>query len=108
MLRLFLCNSLASLFVLKEEEIIEGCKTGKPACQEALYRLYGPRMKGICLRYAKTDFEAEDTFQEAFFSVVMYSTTSTSSCSVIVFCRSAGMSETGLLVSSSRSRICRF
>jgi RNA polymerase sigma-70 factor (ECF subfamily) len=68
-LRLFLCNSLASLFVLKEEEIIEGCKTGKPACQEALYRLYGPRMKGICMRYAKTDFEAEDTFQEAFVSV---------------------------------------
>ena len=43
--------------------------------------------------------------QEAFFNVVMYSTTSTRSCSVIVFCRSAGMSETGLLVSSSKSRL---
>ena len=55
--------------MLTEPEIIEGCKQGKPACQEALYRLYGPRMKGICLRYAKTDFEAEDVFQEAFVNV---------------------------------------
>ena len=55
--------------MLNEQEIIEGCKQGKPACQEALYRLYGPRMKGICLRYAKTDFEAEDVFQDAFVNV---------------------------------------
>lgn len=55
--------------MLTEQEIIEGCKQAKPACQEALYRLYGPRMKGICLRYAKTDFEAEDIFQEAFVNV---------------------------------------
>ncbi|HSI89782.1 MAG TPA: RNA polymerase sigma factor [Adhaeribacter sp.] len=55
--------------MLTEKEIIDGCKKGKPACQEALYRLYGPRMKGICLRYAKTDFEAEDVFQDAFVSV---------------------------------------
>jgi RNA polymerase sigma-70 factor (ECF subfamily) len=55
--------------VLTETEIIEGCKAGKPACQEALYRLYGKRMKGICLRYAKTDFEADDIFQDAFVAV---------------------------------------
>ena len=55
--------------MLTEEEIIEGCKNGKPACQEALYKLYGVRMKGVCLRYAKTDFEAEDTFHEAFVNV---------------------------------------
>ena len=55
--------------MLTEQEIIEGCKQAKPTCQEALYRLYGPRMKGICLRYAKTDFEAEDVFQEAFVNV---------------------------------------
>src|SRR5688572_28587992 len=28
-------------------------------------------MKGICLRYAKTDFEAEDVFQEAFVNVFL-------------------------------------
>ncbi|MFC5272371.1 RNA polymerase sigma factor [Adhaeribacter terreus] len=55
--------------MLTEQEIIEGCKKGKPACQEALYRLYGKRMKGICLRYSKTDFEADDIFQDAFVSV---------------------------------------
>ncbi len=55
--------------MLTEKEIIEGCRLGKPACQEALYRLYGPRMKGICQRYAKTDFEAEDIFQDAFVNV---------------------------------------
>lgn len=55
--------------MLTEAEIIEGCKKGKPSCQEALYRLYGKRMKGICLRYAKTEFEADDIFQDAFVHV---------------------------------------
>ena len=55
--------------MLTEEEIIEGCKKGKPACQEALYQLYGKRMKGICLRYAKTEFEADDIFQDAFVQI---------------------------------------
>lgn len=55
--------------MLSEAEIIEGCKQGKPRCQEALYKLYGSRMKGICMRYAKTPFEAEDTFHEAFVTV---------------------------------------
>jgi RNA polymerase sigma factor (sigma-70 family) len=55
--------------VLTEQEIIEGCKRGKPACQEALYKMYSSRMMAICLRYAKTQFEAEDTFHEAFVNI---------------------------------------
>ena len=55
--------------MLTEQEIIDGCKKGKPACQEALYNQYGSRMMAICMRYAKTRFEAEDVFHEAFVSV---------------------------------------
>ncbi|MDX5345611.1 MAG: sigma-70 family RNA polymerase sigma factor [Hymenobacteraceae bacterium] len=55
--------------MLTEKEIIEGCKKGKAACQEELYRRYSARMMSLCLRYAKTNFEAEDVFQEAFVNV---------------------------------------
>ena len=58
--------------LLTEPEIIEGCKKGKPSCQEALYNQYGGRMMAICLRYAKTQFEAEDVFHEAFVTVFKY------------------------------------
>jgi RNA polymerase sigma factor (sigma-70 family) len=51
------------------QEILEGCKQGKPRCQEALYNLFGRKMMGICLRYANTRFEAEDVFHEAFVKV---------------------------------------
>jgi RNA polymerase sigma factor (sigma-70 family) len=52
-----------------EEEIINGCKKGKPQFQEALYNLYGSRMMGVCLRYAQDSMEAEDVFQETFIKV---------------------------------------
>ena len=52
-----------------EQEIIDGCKNQKPAFQEALYTLYAGRMMAICKRYAKTGFEAEDVFHDAFVKV---------------------------------------
>ncbi len=52
-----------------EQEIIDGCKKEKPSFQEALYKLYAGRMMAICKRYAKTDFEAEDVFHDAFVKV---------------------------------------
>jgi RNA polymerase sigma factor (sigma-70 family) len=52
-----------------EEAIIEGCKREEPAFQELLYQKYSARMMAICVRYAKTRFEAEDIFHEAFVKV---------------------------------------
>jgi RNA polymerase sigma factor (sigma-70 family) len=51
------------------QEILEGCRKGKPRYQEALYNLFGRKMMGICMRYADTRFEAEDIFHEAFVKV---------------------------------------
>ncbi|AHM62984.1 RNA polymerase, sigma-24 subunit, ECF subfamily protein [Flammeovirgaceae bacterium 311] len=52
-----------------EEEIIEGCRQGKPSAQEKLYNLYSKRMMAVCVRYTKSRFEAEDIFHEAFVKV---------------------------------------
>jgi RNA polymerase sigma-70 factor (ECF subfamily) len=52
-----------------EEAIIEGCKREEPAFQELLYKKYASRMMAVCSRYAKTRFEAEDVFHEAFVKV---------------------------------------
>ncbi|WP_234462332.1 RNA polymerase sigma factor [Adhaeribacter terrigena] len=52
-----------------EEAIIEGCKREEPAFQELLYNKYASRMMAVCSRYAKTRFEAEDVFHEAFVKV---------------------------------------
>ncbi len=61
--------STSKLPVHSEAEIIEGCKKGKAAFQEALYQSYSRRMMAVCLRYTKSRFEAEDIFQEAFVKV---------------------------------------
>ncbi|MFC5269165.1 RNA polymerase sigma factor [Adhaeribacter terreus] len=52
-----------------EEAIIEGCKREEPAFQELLYKKYASRMMAVCTRYAKTRFEAEDVFHDAFVKV---------------------------------------
>lgn len=52
-----------------EEAIIDGCKRGEPRFQELLYQKYAARMMAVCTRYAKTRFEAEDVFHEAFVKV---------------------------------------
>ncbi len=52
-----------------EKELIAGCQRGDARCEEALYKRYGARMMGVCVRYGRTRFEAEDIFQEAFVKV---------------------------------------
>lgn len=37
--------------------------------QEALYKKYASKMMGVCMRYAYSNFEAEDIFQDAFVKV---------------------------------------
>ncbi|HLP95177.1 MAG TPA: sigma-70 family RNA polymerase sigma factor [Saprospiraceae bacterium] len=48
---------------------VRGCQNGDEKAQSAFYNHYKKRLMGICLRYARTTFEAEDIFQEAFIKV---------------------------------------
>ncbi|WP_187262545.1 RNA polymerase sigma factor [Pontibacter beigongshangensis] len=52
-----------------EEKLIEGCIAGKREVQRDLYDLYSKKMMAVCLRYAPTNFEAEDIMQEGFVKV---------------------------------------
>lgn len=51
------------------EEIIKGCKQGKPKAQKALYDMFAGKLFGLCLRYCKSEEDAKDIFQEAFIKV---------------------------------------
>ena len=50
-------------------EIIEGCKRNKRKYQDMLYAQYSSMLFGICLRYAKGRFEAEDIMQEGWVKI---------------------------------------
>ena len=51
------------------KHIIRGCASGSVHAQEKLYRLFAPKMFGVCLRYAKDNTEAEDNLQDGFVKV---------------------------------------
>lgn len=44
---------------LTEEELLEGCRKGKPSAQRGLYDRLAPKMLGVCFRYIKDKEEAE-------------------------------------------------
>ncbi len=50
-------------------DIIRECASGDMRAQEKLYRMFAPKMFGICLRYAKDRGEAEDNLQDGFIKV---------------------------------------
>lgn len=51
------------------DEIIKGCVSGDTRAQEKLYRLFAPKMLGVCRRYASDITDAEDNLQEGFIKV---------------------------------------
>jgi RNA polymerase sigma factor (sigma-70 family) len=51
------------------KQIIDQCASGKLSAQERLYRMFAPKMFGVCLRYSKNTAEAEDNLQEGFMKV---------------------------------------
>lgn len=53
----------------EEEQIIEGCIAGDRRIQKLLYDRYSPIMLGICMRYSKSQDEAEDIMQDGFIKV---------------------------------------
>jgi RNA polymerase sigma factor (sigma-70 family) len=55
--------------MLNEIELIEGCRKGSRASQQALYDRFCKKMMVVCLRYSKSIPEAEDILQEGFVRV---------------------------------------
>jgi RNA polymerase sigma-70 factor (ECF subfamily) len=51
------------------KEIIKGCIKGKADAQKQLFKLYHRKLFGVCLRYAKDYYEAEDIAQEGFVKI---------------------------------------
>jgi RNA polymerase sigma-70 factor (ECF subfamily) len=52
-------------------QLVKACQKGDEKAQATFYAHYKKRMMGICRRYARTTFEAEDIFQEAFIKVFL-------------------------------------
>lgn len=46
--------------------LIEGCKKNNRKSQETLYNYFSGKMLGVCARYARDRFEAEDMLQTGF------------------------------------------
>lgn len=51
------------------EDVVRGCQVGDRKCQEMLYKSTSSKMLGICMRYARDQFEAEDMMQTGFVKV---------------------------------------
>lgn len=51
------------------KDIIKKCVSGNVRAQEKLYRMFAPKMFGVCLRYSKDRTEAEDNLQDGFVKV---------------------------------------
>lgn len=51
------------------DSLYEGCKAGSRQAQEKLYRALASKLLGVCMRYARSTFEAEDMLQVGFIKV---------------------------------------
>lgn len=54
---------------LSVDDLLEGCRRSDRRTQELLYKLLASKMLGVCMRYAKDRFEAEDMLQTGFVKV---------------------------------------
>lgn len=52
-------------------DLLRACQKGDIKAQTAFYNHYKKRLLGICRRYARTNADAEDIFQEAFIKVFL-------------------------------------
>ncbi len=55
--------------MLEQKDLIEACIKGDRVAQKRLYDTYAGKMYLICLRYTKSQQEAEDVLQESFIKV---------------------------------------
>jgi RNA polymerase sigma factor (sigma-70 family) len=55
--------------MLEHSELIEACKKGDRIAQKNLYNIFSKKMYMVCLRYTKSQQEAEDVLQESFIKI---------------------------------------
>lgn len=55
--------------MLEHKDLIEACVKGERSAQRELYDLFSKKMYVVCLRYTKSQQEAEDVLQESFIKV---------------------------------------
>lgn len=56
--------------MIDNEKLIKQCQKKSHKAFDELYKLYSPIVFGICLRYTKDRFEAEDLLQECFLKIL--------------------------------------
>lgn len=61
--------SLIRTHLLKDAEIIQGCKKGDRAAQQELFTRFGRKMYGYCLRYSANPEDASDLLQDGFVKI---------------------------------------
>ncbi len=54
---------------MDEHTLINDCLKGNPVAQRKLFELFAPKMLGVCMRYMKSQDEAEDVLQDGFIKV---------------------------------------
>lgn len=54
---------------MDEQSLIEHCLKGDSIAQRTLFEKFAPKMLAVCLRYMKSQEEAEDVLQEGFIKV---------------------------------------
>lgn len=58
-----------SILEEKLKQIVKGCLNNNRQNQNELYKMFASKMYGICLRYARDVFDAQDILQEGFVKV---------------------------------------
>ncbi len=58
--------------MLEHSELIEACVKGDRQAQKHLYSIFSKKMYVVCLRYTKSQQEAEDILQDSFIKVFKY------------------------------------
>lgn len=59
-----------SLFLVEKlKDIVKGCLKNDRQMQSELYKMFAPKMYGLCLRYTTNSHDAQDILQEGFIKV---------------------------------------
>ena len=53
-----------------DKNLIEGCRKNKHKFQMALFDKYAPMLRGVCMRYTNSEFDADDLLQEGFIKIL--------------------------------------
>ncbi len=54
---------------MSNEQLVEACLKGDSRAQKMLFEKYGPKLYGVCMRYSKSQEEAQDMLQDGFVKI---------------------------------------